>query len=846
MSNRTLPEILDEISSLPGVPQAREDLCNFLNDAEALSKSSNTGHAVPPQMAFSFAGPRGTGKRLLADLLAEGVAAIYPGQNDKARVVQATDIRSFVAPGEEESLYQSVTRNGGVLVITEVDDLLDPNIDKDLRSAAGETLRDLADAIITEQARWTSHVLRPEACAVCIFVFRTREDHQQFIQLDPVFYELLGLDPPVLFAPLTTNDLVQVFNRTLTKYELSAGTAIEPTLVTYFSSLPASRRNARVAQLVATRAAQSWHRREGNAKRREGTDTIDASDLPSVESTADTRQAETARQALSQLVGLEEVMDKLYRSIETASGMTNVDGGTGQGLHLALVGPPGTGKSTVARLLAPLLASAGLIDQPVTQLARKTDLTSEFFGVTPHQVKSLFDRYAGGVILVDDAHLMTPTSSSSSSDSYEEVAMKEVATIIAQGDLRTSVVMAGETSGMQRLLENVSSLAERFTVIEFPEPSPDTNLQIAGILAAARGITFDDSARELLLGHIRTRAVTPTWANGKSLDDIVSALERIVRDRSDGSRAAGTIITATEMMVALDPQSAAGGQAPDEILGNLIGLTDVKLALRGVVAAAARDHRRRVEGVATQPSVNHLAFLGAPGTGKTTVAKLLAQMLHEAGVIRRPSLQEFTPADLLANGMGVGDATRAAIESSLDGLMFIDEAYGLVRLPGGQAIIDELVPAMEQFREVLMVIFAGYPEEMEQLWDANPGLRGRVSKHIVFPNFTLDECVVILERLAADRDWILAPGADIEARTKLEALHDSPQFANARTVRNLLDLVADTQAIRLHETGLLDLASRDELSTLTTEDFKNANIATLGEYSGGGRITVGYARSTAS
>lgn len=831
MSDRTLPDILDEIGALPGVAEAREHLCNFLIGIEELGVGSNPGRLVPPQVAFSFAGPRGTGKKLLADMLAEGLAAIYPGQHSKARVVQATDLGSLTAPDAEESLHQSLVRTGGVLMITEVDDLLDESQNDGSRNHAFETLRNLADALLTEQSRWSRHANRPKSCAVCIFVFRNREDHHRFLQLDPVFYELLGLEPPVLFVPLTTKDLVRVFNRTLNTYGPSVGTDLEPALLAYFQALPADRRNARVAQVVATRTAQAWQRRTSSTAERSSTSAIiDAEDLPVMESTIDVRETERSLQVLDQLVGLDDVMEKLHRAIETAGGMTTTDGGKGQGLHIALVGPPGTGKSTVAKLLAPLLANAGLIDQPVTHLARKTDLTSQYFGATPHQVKSLFERFMGGVILVDDAHLMTATVSSTNSDPYEDVAMKEMAAIIEQGDLRTTVVMAGETEGMRRLLDSVTSLAERFTVIEFPEPSIETNLQIAEILASRRAITFDEQARGLLLAHIRTRSVTPTWANGKSIDEIISALERIVRRRPDSAAEDTTPITSEEMMDALDPHMASGGLTPDEVLGNLVGLTSVKTILRGVVAAAARDHRRRIEGIATQPSVNHLAFLGAPGTGKTTVARLLAQMLYEAGVIRRPVLQEFTPADLISSGKSIGETTRAAIESSLDGLMFIDEAYGLVRLGGGQAIIDELVPAMEQFRDVLMVIFAGYPDEMKDLWDANPGLRGRVSKHIVFPHYSLDECIIILERLAAERYWILAPGAASAARQQLAVLHDSPKFANARTVRNLLDLVADTQAIRLQDLGVLDSATKEELSTLQAEDFSNANLATLGEY----------------
>lgn len=259
----------------------------------------------------------------------------------------------------------------------------------------------------------------------------------------------------------------------------------------------------------------------------------------------------------------------------------------------------------------------------------------------------------------------------------------------------------------------------------------------------------------------------------------------------------------------------------------LVGLKPVKTRIREIAALLLIDRMRRSFEMATRPPSLHMSFTGQPGTGKTTVALRMATILHRLNYVRKGHLIAVTRDDLVGQYIGhTAPKTKEVLKRAMGGVLFIDEAYYLYRQENerdyGQEAIEILLQVMENQREDLVVILAGYKDRMETFFQSNPGFSSRIAHHLDFPNYSLEELLAIAQLMLADQMYRFSPEALQAFESYLKRRMQMPLFANARSVRNALDRARLRQANRLFAKG--GKVSKTDLMTIEAEDILASRV----------------------
>ena len=264
----------------------------------------------------------------------------------------------------------------------------------------------------------------------------------------------------------------------------------------------------------------------------------------------------------------------------------------------------------------------------------------------------------------------------------------------------------------------------------------------------------------------------------------------------------------------------------DELDRELVGLAPVKLRIREIASLLVVERARAELGVAAAKPSLHMCFTGNPGTGKTTVALRMATILHRLGHVRKGHLVAVTRDDLVGQFIGhTAPKTKEVLKRAMGGVLFIDEAYYLYRPENerdyGQESIEILMQVMENQRDDLVVIFAGYKGRMDTFFQSNPGLASRVAHHIDFPDYEPAELAVIAGRMVAALGLRLSHSAADALAEYLRLRREQPNFANARSLRNALDRARLRQARRLLDEGRVDA---DALTTIEAADIRASRV----------------------
>ena len=538
---------------------------------------------------------------------------------------------------------------------------------------------------------------------------------------------------------------------------------------------------------------------------------------------------EEALEKLDSLIGLENVKSEIIRIVQLIKYENNratvlgIEKSSNQSYHFAFLGNPGTGKTTVARLIGDIFYYLGILEKGQLVEVDRSTIVGRYVGETAKLTKKAIDSAMGGILFIDEAYSLA--KGGEGSNDYGAEAIEVLIKAMEDNRDKFTVILAGYTKEMQNLLKLNPGLKSRINLdIEFEDYKDWELLEIAKSMADTDYYKFNEEGEKAFLEKIKIEQIDENFANARVARNI---LESAIREKAfrigDSEVSKEELITLTPEDFGVDLEFNARDKMKElqEELDSLVGLEDVKNIVKGIINTLELQHRKKEMGIESEDISLNMIFSGNPGTGKTTVARIIGKILRAIGVLKKGHIVEVTRSDLVGEYVGqTAPKTLNKIKEAYGGVLFIDEAYSLNGSGSndfGKEAIATLIKEMEDNRDKLVVIMAGYTKEMKDLLNLNPGIDSRIKFAIEFSDYNPEELMKIFQGLCKKETFELSEEAKGQLKLKFKEEYENKDknFGNGRLVRKYFETIKMKQADRVIKE---DIRDKDEMLKIILED----------------------------